>query len=180
MCWFPDRFDWPGWKDKAADPEDRKKRESDRKETKGSWQHDTPNNLLLILIHAGHQFLSPCMTGDACWKWPRCHRWLRGRCGLPGTQPAGKQGSSYPSHSAQTGWVCGVWVADWCSVASWAWEWGLRIPSCPHTSPSNLNMVRNSENGLWCHKRRSWWLSTNYPAQIRMGDKLWYLILRTC
>lgn len=86
--------------------------------------------------------LSPCMTGGACWKWPRCRQWPHGRCGPPGTQPAGRRGSSYPSRSVRTGWDGGVWVADWCSVASWVWEWGFQIPGCPHISPSNLDIVR--------------------------------------
>lgn len=112
------------------------------------------------------------MTGGACWKWLRCHRWLRGRCGPPGTQPAGKRGSSYRSRSAQTGRDGGVWVADWCSVASWVWGWEFQIPGCLHTSPSDLNIARKSKNGLWRNKQvNDYLLLTQHKLELVIN---WY------
>ena len=94
-------------------------------------------------------FPSPCRTGGACWTWPRCHWWLRGRCGPPGTRPAGRRGRTSPSRWARTGWGGGVWAADWCSAASLVWEWAFQIPGCPHTSPLNLHIVRGKVRMTW-------------------------------
>lgn len=86
-------------------------------------------------------FLLPCMIGGACWKRPQCCLWFHGHCGPPGTQPAGRQGRFYRSRLAQTGWDDGVLIGDWCSVASWVWEWESQIPGCPHISLSNLEII---------------------------------------
>lgn len=54
MCWFPDRFDWPSWKEKAADPVEKKGRRKGEKQRheamKWSWQHDRPNNPVLCKV----------------------------------------------------------------------------------------------------------------------------------